>query len=182
MGYTKSMENKVENKYLRHIGKRIREARMALGRTQKEQAAMLGIQPSTWSQYESGINDLSTLRLIEIAESLGIFADYFLVGIPDFPMAEGDTQQAIAVRVLQIDPVGSPEEAIAVRVAMIERLAKEIGVIVQGKKGDAVDALSQHGTHVTALITEKDSLVSSVQEWYNAEADAQEKKTPAGII
>src|SRR3954451_789423 len=65
----------------RHVARRIRERRLALGLT-KQQLAELG--GSTYQQahkYEKGVNRISAGRLHAIARALGVDVGYFYEGL-----------------------------------------------------------------------------------------------------
>lgn len=63
---------------------RIRAARKATGKTQKEMALALGITESTYCGYETGKRNPDALKISKIAAILGVSGDYLL----DLPEAE----------------------------------------------------------------------------------------------
>lgn len=69
-----------------HIGARLRQKRVALGRTQGEVAKALGIAPQQVQKYEKGTNALSAQRLHQ-------FAEYFQVAVGYFFEDYGDNRQ-----------------------------------------------------------------------------------------
>jgi transcriptional regulator with XRE-family HTH domain len=64
-----------------HVGGRIRERRIMLGRTQQQLAEMIGVTYQQAHKYERGINRVSAGRLFEIARALSAPITYFYEGI-----------------------------------------------------------------------------------------------------
>ncbi len=62
------------------IGKRLREARMNLGRTQAEFAVTLGVSDEHYRKYESGASGLSTVKLLILNCEYHIDSDYLITG------------------------------------------------------------------------------------------------------
>src|SRR4051794_19449711 len=65
----------------RHVARRIRERRLALGLTQQQVAGMLGITYQQAHKYEKGVNRISAGRLYTIAQALGVDVGYFYEGL-----------------------------------------------------------------------------------------------------
>lgn len=65
----------------RHIGLKIKERRVRLGRTQFDLATQLGITYQQQFKYEKAINRVSASRLYDIAIALNIEVSYFYEGL-----------------------------------------------------------------------------------------------------
>ena len=61
---------------------KIRAARKAAGKTQKEMAMILGITESTYCGYETGKRQPDAVKVAAIAAALGVSGDY-LLDIPE---------------------------------------------------------------------------------------------------
>lgn len=70
---------------------RLREARKKAGMTQKEVAAALGIDDTTYCGYETGKRQPDALRIKELAHCLNTSGDYLL----ELPMVE-DQKSALS--------------------------------------------------------------------------------------
>ncbi|MBQ3515021.1 MAG: helix-turn-helix transcriptional regulator [Lachnospiraceae bacterium] len=62
------------------IGKRLREARTNLGRTQAEFAISLGVSEEHYRKYESGATGLSAAKLLILLQEYGIDPTYLVAG------------------------------------------------------------------------------------------------------
>lgn len=62
------------------IGKRLREARNNLGRTQAEIAILLGVSEEHYRKYESGATGLSADKLLVLYHEYGIDPTYLITG------------------------------------------------------------------------------------------------------
>lgn len=60
------------------LKERLRDARKAAGKTQKEVAAAIGVGESTYCGYETGKRQPDALKIRAIASFLGISGDYLL--------------------------------------------------------------------------------------------------------
>ncbi len=60
------------------FGERLKAERLAAGLTQETLSGLCGISQRTWSDYENGISKPQQERLISIADTLGVSADYLL--------------------------------------------------------------------------------------------------------
>jgi transcriptional regulator with XRE-family HTH domain len=65
----------------RRVGARMRERRIMLGLTQNQLAELIGVTHQQAHKYEKGINRIASGRLYDIAHSLGVDVDYFLLGM-----------------------------------------------------------------------------------------------------
>ena len=63
-----------------HIGKRLREARNNLGRTQAEIAVSLGVSEEHYRKYESGATGLSADKLLTLYREYGIDPSFLVTG------------------------------------------------------------------------------------------------------
>lgn len=57
---------------------RLKELRIEFGYTQKYVAAYLNVKQNTYSQYETGLRDVSLLSLCKLAELYDTSVDYIL--------------------------------------------------------------------------------------------------------
>lgn len=62
------------------VGKRLREARNNLGRTQAEIAVSLGVSEEHYRKYESGATGLSADKLLILYHKYGIDPTYLITG------------------------------------------------------------------------------------------------------
>ncbi len=87
-----------------HIGRRVRERRVAMGLSQSELAEGLGISFQQVQKYESGANRISGSRLWDIASLLQVPVGHFFEGLDASlePVAEGDGEQPIDRQTLEI--------------------------------------------------------------------------------
>jgi transcriptional regulator with XRE-family HTH domain len=56
----------------RHVGRRIRARRLAIGMTQRQLADAVGLTPQQIQKYESGANQIKYSRLCQIAGALDL--------------------------------------------------------------------------------------------------------------
>ncbi len=66
-----------------HIGRRLRQRRMALGLTQREVAAEVGVRFQQIHKYECGVNAVSAARLWGLSIALRAPISFFFEGLPD---------------------------------------------------------------------------------------------------
>lgn len=64
-----------------HVGKRIRQRRWLVGKTQQQLAQQVGIKFQQIQKYETGANRVSASRLWDIAASLEVEISYFFEGL-----------------------------------------------------------------------------------------------------
>ena len=62
------------------VGKRLRESRIGLGRTQAEIAVALGVSEEHYRKYESGATGLSADKLLILYHKYGIDPTYLITG------------------------------------------------------------------------------------------------------
>src|SRR3954453_12518046 len=65
----------------RHVARRKRERRLALGLTQQQVAERIGVTYQQAYKYEKGENRISVGRLRRIAVALGVGPEYFFEGL-----------------------------------------------------------------------------------------------------
>ncbi len=70
------------------VGNRIRARRYALGISQTELGAAIGVRFQQIQKYETGANRVSASRLWAVAEKLGVEIEYFFQGIR--PIRDGN--------------------------------------------------------------------------------------------
>ena len=84
----------------RHVARRVRERRVALGLTQGELAARLGLTYQQVHKYEAGANRMTAGRLHAVAEALGVGVGHFYEGLgapaPAGPAQRGRPGLALA--------------------------------------------------------------------------------------
>lgn len=78
----------------RHIGKRIRARRIAMGISQEKLGDLLGLTFQQVQKYEKGVNRVGASRLLNIAQILGVEIEYFFVGLPDAAKMQSSTDRA----------------------------------------------------------------------------------------
>ena len=71
--------------YLRHVGRRLRVARLGLGRSAADMCRELDISEQTWSQWENGKRLLDVLVAIRLKERYSITLDWLYDGDPAGP-------------------------------------------------------------------------------------------------
>jgi|TARA_R110002072_G_scaffold517_22_gene3234 transcriptional regulator with XRE-family HTH domain len=84
-----------------HIGRRLRERRIALGLSQSELAEKLGISFQQVQKYESGANRVSGSRLWDIASVLESPVAYFFEGLED-GVESSATERALDRQTLEL--------------------------------------------------------------------------------
>jgi len=57
---------------VKHVGRRIAEAREARGRTQEEVASSLGLAPRNYQRIERGEQNLTIKTIVRVANELGV--------------------------------------------------------------------------------------------------------------
>jgi transcriptional regulator with XRE-family HTH domain len=67
----------------RHVGTLVRMRRIMLGLSQSQLAAMLGVTLQQVNKYERGHSRISSGRLFQISEALGVSVDFFYQGLGD---------------------------------------------------------------------------------------------------
>jgi transcriptional regulator with XRE-family HTH domain len=128
MGKFLSMEPESTLKIKELIGKRIREERKALGKTQGELAAIIGISTSHLSQIENGQKSLDLEKLQTMADALGINTSLLLTcklveARGRLPLVDG--------RYLSILPDSDPVHAAINRIASWDMLGHQSRSIMQ---------------------------------------------------
>ena len=68
--------------YLRQVGRRLRVARLGLGRSAADMCRELGTTERAWSQWENGKRLLDVLVAIRLKERYGITLDWLYDGDP----------------------------------------------------------------------------------------------------
>ncbi len=72
-----NMDNSIKNK---KIGIRLRSVRKQAGLTQAQTAKILGIETSTYTKIETGVNQLTVPHCIALAERFNISLDALILG------------------------------------------------------------------------------------------------------
>ena len=68
--------------YLRQVGRRLRVARLGLGRSAADMCRELGTTDRAWSQWENGKRLLDVLVAVRLKERYGITLDWLYDGDP----------------------------------------------------------------------------------------------------
>jgi transcriptional regulator with XRE-family HTH domain len=103
-----------------HVGARIRERRIMIGKAMREFAELIGVTPQQALKYERGTNRVSAGRLFEIARVLSVPVGYFYEGLGE----EG----------------GRPETP---RERMMLEIARNFAAITDERQQDAVSQLAR---------------------------------------
>ena len=83
----------------RFVGSRIRERRVMLGLSQQQMAEMIGVTYQQAHKYERGINRISTGRLFEISQVLGVSVGFFYEGLESDSGEELKNRQRMCLEV-----------------------------------------------------------------------------------
>lgn len=79
-----------------HVGRRIKQRRMAMGMTQTELANAVGVSFQQVQKYETGFNRVSASRLFEIAEHLQVNLSFFWAGLKSDYALKDDADPLVA--------------------------------------------------------------------------------------
>jgi len=79
--------------------RRIRERRVMLGLSQQQMAEMIGVTYQQAHKYERGINRISTGRLFEISQVLGVSVGFFYEGLESDSGEELKNRQRMCLEV-----------------------------------------------------------------------------------
>ena len=87
-----------------HIGRRLREARLARGLSQGALGKKLGVTFQQVQKYESGANRIGGSRLWDISETLEVPVAYFFEGLPSAgePASSEDAEAPLTRRSLEL--------------------------------------------------------------------------------
>jgi len=77
-----------------HVGKRIRQRRWMVGKTQQQLAEHVGIKFQQIQKYETGMNRVSASRLWDIADALDVKVSFFFEGLATSAEAEAKASGA----------------------------------------------------------------------------------------
>lgn len=80
-----------------HVGKRLRQRRWMVGKTQQQLGDAVGIKFQQIQKYETGMNRVSASRLWELANALDVPVSFFFDGLEDMLSAE-DAQRVMEER------------------------------------------------------------------------------------
>jgi len=83
----------------KYVGARIRERRIMLGLSQQQMAEMIGVTYQQAHKYERGINRISTGRLFEISQVLGVSVGFFYEGLESDSGEELKNRQRMCLEV-----------------------------------------------------------------------------------
>ncbi len=95
-----------------HVGKRIRERRVAMGLRQQDLADALEVTNQQFQKYEIGTTGISAGRLYEIAMRLGVDVGYFFEGLDPTseraPMEHGGRERSTIDLVRDFSGISEP--------------------------------------------------------------------------
>jgi transcriptional regulator with XRE-family HTH domain len=77
-----SQDGEARAAYAEQIGKRLKATRRALNLTQAELCRSSGVQPSTYNQYERGINVISLSQALRLCDAFAVTLDWIYRGDP----------------------------------------------------------------------------------------------------
>lgn len=72
-----------------HVGRRVREARVAKGMSQTDLGNSLGVSFQQVQKYEKGTNRIGASRLLQTSKSLSVPVEYFFDGLDEVEDTEG---------------------------------------------------------------------------------------------
>lgn len=72
-----------------HVGRRVREARVAKGMSQTDLGNSLGVSFQQVQKYEKGTNRIGASRLLQTSKSLSVPVEYFFDGLDEVEDMEG---------------------------------------------------------------------------------------------
>lgn len=121
---------KSPNETDRHIGKRIRLRRIAIGMSQEKLGDALGLTFQQIQKYEKGVNRVGAGRLLDIARILGVDVIYFFDGLTDQTGSNRATESAF-------NSIASTPHG----VRLIELFADVADVAIQRSIVDVVEAV-----------------------------------------
>lgn len=103
----------------RAIGKRIREARMALGLTQEQLAEKAGISSNYVSIMERGIRSATLDIFVPVCNALGVSADQLLQDVVDGAVLSSSNELA---DILRGKPAGTQRVVLRAARAIVEEM------------------------------------------------------------
>ena len=104
-----------------HIGRRLREKRVALGMSQSALADKLGITFQQVQKYESGANRMGGSRLWDVANVLGVAVGYFFEGLSSSGGKSVSRQTLELARAINAIPEGEVRDQV---VKLVKAFAK----------------------------------------------------------
>jgi len=102
-----------------HVGRRLREARIAQGLSQTALGQELGVSFQQIQKYERGLNRIGSSRLWDVSNILGVPVSYFFEGLavsegsrlgdaePSAPLSQRALETARALDAIESDEVKS---------------------------------------------------------------------------
>ena len=71
-------EKKIQVRYRKEFGTRLKQGRKSLGLTQKQLGALIQVSPQTFSLYERGEQDVPVYAVIRLTKALNVSSDQLL--------------------------------------------------------------------------------------------------------
>ena len=87
----------------------LKKCRTDKGISQKDLAAMIGVAPSTYSQYESGVREPDVMKIKKIAKALKVTGDYLLFGTDSPFQEENNNKTEYEILYSQLDDIDRAE-------------------------------------------------------------------------
>jgi transcriptional regulator with XRE-family HTH domain len=85
----------------RHVGSLVRMRRIMLGLSQSQLAQLLGVTLQQVNKYERGHSRISSGRLFQMSEALGVPVDFFYQGLGELREATGPSRDRICLEVMR---------------------------------------------------------------------------------
>ncbi|MCC7048685.1 MAG: helix-turn-helix domain-containing protein [Alphaproteobacteria bacterium] len=85
----------------RHVGSLVRMRRIMLGLSQSQLAQLLGVTLQQVNKYERGHSRISSGRLFQMSEALGVPVDFFYQGLGDVRELPGPSRDRICLEVMR---------------------------------------------------------------------------------
>ena len=101
-----------------HVGGRVRQRRLLLGKTQSDLAEVLGLTFQQVQKYERGANRIGASRLFHLSQILDVSIEYFFGDMPADVAAKSPAQWRGSVKnpaSYEIDPMAKRETLDLVR-------------------------------------------------------------------
>lgn len=123
----------------RQLGVRLRDRRLAIGMTQQELGARLGVTFQQVQKYEKGVNRIAASRLFDIASVLGVPIGRFFEGLSAPSLSGGRAEDGDLVERMLATPEGRELVALFSRVES-RRVRRHIAGLTRAVAEDALGA------------------------------------------
>lgn len=119
----------------RHIGRRIRTRRIAIGMSQEKLGDALGLTFQQVQKYEKGTNRVGAGRLVEVAQALEVPVQYFYEGLSEPLNATSSVERAFGKIITTAEGVRLLEAFATVDDLHIQRKIVDLVELVLSLKG-----------------------------------------------